>query len=132
MSMASKPKKDDKWKALMDQRNKLAREHAALQNGIRLKDAEIDGVHAKLSSLGKIVYLSACLCMVYTCMVDDISLLFPEQDQDVSRDASIELVTRCSLLSSHMTSCSQWYQVINEYQQRVKAHYEYLARSVMG
>ena len=44
--------RSDEWQFLVEQRNKLARERAALQNGIRLKNNEIDDIHAKLSSLG--------------------------------------------------------------------------------
>ena len=44
--------RSDEWQSLVEQRNKLARERAALQNGIRLKNNEIDDIHAKLSSLG--------------------------------------------------------------------------------
>ena len=54
-----------------------------------------------------------------------------EQDHKISQDASVELVTRCSLLSSHVASYDQWCQVIKEYQQRVKAHCDYLARSAI-
>ena len=45
-------KRDDEWESLVEQRNKLAREHAALQNGIQLKNTEISDIHAKLLSLG--------------------------------------------------------------------------------
>ena len=44
--------RSEEWRSLVEQRNKLARERAALQNGIRLKNDEIDDIHAKLSSLG--------------------------------------------------------------------------------
>ena len=44
--------KDDEWRSLVEQRNKLARERAAVQNGIRIKNAGIDDIHAKLLSLG--------------------------------------------------------------------------------
>ena len=52
LPVISEQKKDSEWQSLMEQRNKLARERTALQNGIRLKNAEIDDVHAKLLSLG--------------------------------------------------------------------------------
>ena len=52
--------RNNEWQSLVEQRNKLARERAALQNGIRLKNTEIDDIHAKLSSLG--VRVCACAC----------------------------------------------------------------------
>lgn len=55
--------RSDEWQSLVERRNKLTRERAALQNGIKLKNNEIDDIHAKLSSLG--FCLSVCLS-VYT------------------------------------------------------------------
>ena len=69
------------------------------------------------------------VCLTYVLLCMHVCTHFPlEQDHEISQDASVELITRCSLLSSHVTSCDQWCQVIKEYQQRVKAHYDYLAR----
>jgi len=44
--------RDDEWQSLVEQRNKLTRERAALHNGIQLKNTEISDIHAKLLSLG--------------------------------------------------------------------------------
>lgn len=48
---------DDERQLLLEQRNKLARELSSFQNGIRLRNVEIDNLHTKISSLG--------LCLLY-------------------------------------------------------------------
>ncbi|XP_065919716.1 HAUS augmin-like complex subunit 5 isoform X2 [Dysidea avara] len=91
---------DDERQLLLEQRNKLARELGSLQNGIRLRDAEIDHLHAKISSL--------------------------ERDHVIHHDGGAELMTRCSLLSGQQRSCDQLCQVIQEYQQRITLHNKFL------
>ena len=86
-----------------------------------------------LPTLPVCMYICACI-YILLCMhvwARDIFVLSLEQEHGVTQDASVELVTRCSLLSGHMTSCDQWCQVVKEYQQRVKTHCDYLARSAI-
>jgi len=113
---------DDERQLLLEQRNKLAREISSLQNGIRLRDVEIDNLHTKISSLG------LCLCLLQ--VLNYGTHFIQERDHVIHHDGSAELVTRCSLLSGQQRSCDQLCQVIQEYQQRIALHSKYLTKSV--